>query len=123
MDIYTLRAGLTKALAHPLRLQILDVLLEEGEMCVCEIIKKVGSSQSTVSKHLAVLKDAGVVDARKDGLMVFYQVRTPCVREFFRCIDRVLQEDLKRKQAQFEEVASNVPSSSGQKTNLGNRCS
>lgn len=104
MDIYSLRAALAKALAHPLRLHILDMLLAEGELCVCDIVDKVNSSQSTVSKHLAVLKDAGIVDFRKDGLMVLYRVRTPCVREFFLCIDRVLREDLKRKQAHLEEV-------------------
>lgn len=104
MDIYSLRAGLAKALAHPLRLRILDVLLAGGEMCVCDIVNKVDSSQSTVSKHLAVLKDAGIIDSRKDGLMVFYWVRTPCVREFFKCIDKVLKDDLKRKQAYLEEA-------------------
>jgi len=119
MDLYVLRAGLVKALAHPLRLQILDVLLRDDPKCVCEIGDEAGSSQPTVSKHLAVLREAGVVEARKDGLMVSYQVRIPCVREFFRCIDRVLQEDLKRKQAQLGEVDSYVSNRNGEETKCG----
>jgi DNA-binding transcriptional ArsR family regulator len=104
MGIYEMRADLAKALAHPLRLEILDILLTEGEQCVCEIVDKVGAQQPTVSKHLSILRDAGILASRKDGLMVFYRVRVPCIQGFFHCLDRVLDEDLKRRQAHLEEV-------------------
>ncbi|NMB46656.1 MAG: winged helix-turn-helix transcriptional regulator [Firmicutes bacterium] len=103
MGIYEMRADLAKALAHPLRLEILGILLTEGETCVCEITDKVGAQQPTVSKHLSVLRDAGILTSRKDGLMVFYDIRVPCIQGFFDCLDRVLEEDLRRRQAHLEE--------------------
>lgn len=104
MGIYEMRADLAKALAHSLRLEILDILLTEGEKCVCEIAEKVGAQQPTVSKHLSILRDAGILASRKDGLMVFYRVRVPCIQGFFHCLDRVLGEDLRRRQAHLEEA-------------------
>jgi ArsR family transcriptional regulator len=103
MGIYEMRADLARALAHPLRLEILDILLADGEKCVCEIADKVDAQQPTVSKHLSVLRDAGILASRKDGLMVYYRVRVPCIQGFFHCLDRVMEEDLKRRQAHLEE--------------------
>ena len=58
------------------------MLLTEGEKCVCEIADKVDAQQPTVSKHLSVLRDAGILASRKDGLMVYYRVRVPCIQGF-----------------------------------------
>jgi ArsR family transcriptional regulator len=79
-------------MAHPSRLMIIDALAE-GERCVCELQRLVGSDISTVSKHLSVLKNAGLVIDRKEGLQVFYRLRVPCVLRFFNCIDAVLGKD------------------------------
>ncbi|MGD9870440.1 MAG: ArsR/SmtB family transcription factor [Thauera sp.] len=62
-----------KAIAHPLRLKILCVL-GDGEECVQEIVEAVGTSQSNVSQHLAILRDKGVLQTRKDANRVFYRV-------------------------------------------------
>jgi DNA-binding transcriptional ArsR family regulator len=62
-----------KAMSHPLRLKILCVL-GPGEVSVQEIVDAVGTSQSNVSQHLAVLRDKGVLRARKDANRVFYRV-------------------------------------------------
>ncbi|WP_240610780.1 ArsR/SmtB family transcription factor [Ammonifex thiophilus] len=75
-----LAAELLRALSHPLRLKILD-FLRAGERCVCEIIPAVGAEQSVVSKHLSVLRQAGILEARKDGLRVLYRIRDPAVLE------------------------------------------
>jgi len=64
--------------------------LAEGEKCVCELQALVGSDMSTVSKHLAVMKYAGVVQSRKVGLQIFYSLRVPCILQFFKCADAVL---------------------------------
>ncbi|ACL70757.1 ArsR/SmtB family transcription factor [Halothermothrix orenii] len=100
-DIYKARATIAKALANETRLQIIDILGQKGEHCVCELTEILGVSQPTVSKHLKVLKNAGLIDFRKEGLKVTYFLRTPCVSGFFGCLDKVLQEDLKRKQQEL----------------------
>lgn len=80
------RAEVFKALGHPDRLRILGALAE-GERCVCELVDVVGSSWSTVSRHLSVLKEAGVLEDEKRGLQVFYRVALPCVNSFMDCLD------------------------------------
>jgi DNA-binding transcriptional ArsR family regulator len=80
-----------KALAHPTRLFIVDEL-SRGERCVCELTEMVGADMSTVSKHLAVLKSAGVLLDDRRGIQVFYRLRVPCVLSFFGCIEAVLEE-------------------------------
>lgn len=69
-------AEVLRALGHPLRLKIIECL-RAGERCVCEIIPAVGAEQSVVSKHLALLRQAGLVACRKEGLRVIYWVRDP----------------------------------------------
>ena len=95
---YEARARIAKALAHPSRLLMLDALAD-GEMCVCELTELVGADQSTVSKHLAVLKQAGIVSDRKEGVMIFYRVKVCCLQGFWECIESVLKENLKEQQA------------------------
>lgn len=63
----------TKALADANRLRIL-LALQEGELCVCQIIELLGLAPSTVSKHMYVLRQAGLVEARKDGRWMYYQL-------------------------------------------------
>ena len=79
------RARIGKALSHPSRLLIVATLLED-ERCVCDLVDLVGSDQSTVSKHLSVLKSAGIVDDRREGSRVIYRLLTPCVAKFFECV-------------------------------------
>ncbi len=62
-----------KAMSHPLRLKILCTLGED-EVSVHDIVSKVGSSQSNISQHLAILREKGILDARKDANRVFYRV-------------------------------------------------
>ena len=90
-ETYRRRASVVKALAHPSRLLIVDEL-SRGERCVCELTDLVGSDISTVSKHLAVLRKAGIVQDEKRGLQVFYRLRCPCVLRFFDCIEAVIEE-------------------------------
>ena len=85
------RAKVMKALAHPTRLFIVDQL-SRGERCVCELTDLIDADVSTVSKHLSVLKVAGVVHAEKRGAQVFYRLRVPCILNFFGCVEAVLQE-------------------------------
>lgn len=84
------RARIAKAMAHPTRLFIISELAR-GERCVCELTEMVGADVSTVSKHLSILKNAGIVQDRKVGSQVFYSLRCPCILEFFDCVEAVLR--------------------------------
>lgn len=95
---YEARAKIAKALGHPSRLIIMEAL-EQREMCVCELTELVGSDQSTISRHLAVLKQAGLVSDRKEGVMTFYRVRVGCLQGFWNCVEAVLRENLKEHKA------------------------
>ena len=92
------RAKVLKAMAHPSRLFILEVL-EQGERCVCDLTEMIGADVSTVSKHLSVLKQAGIVIDDKRGNQVFYQLRVPCILNFFDCVESVLSEHAKAQVA------------------------
>ncbi|HCU68433.1 MAG TPA: transcriptional regulator [Desulfomicrobium sp.] len=83
------RAKVMKALAHPTRLMMIEEL-SRGERCVCDLRDLAGCDLSTVSKHLALLKDAGIVEDEKRGKQVYYRLRVPCVLNFFHCLDSVL---------------------------------
>ncbi len=92
------RAKILKAMAHPSRLYILEEL-ERGERCVCELTEMIGVDVSTVSKHLSVLKQAGLVMDDKRGNQVFYALRVPCILNFFGCVESVIE-------AQYQDQSS-----------------
>jgi ArsR family transcriptional regulator len=85
------RARILKALAHPTRLFIVDELSRE-ERCVRELTEKIGADMSTVSRHLSILRNEGIVHDEKRGAQVYYSLRCPCVTDFFRCVQSVLAE-------------------------------
>lgn len=86
---YESRTKVLKALAHPARLKLVDVLSENAEVCVCELTDAIGMDMSTVSRHLSQLKNAGIVESEKHGQMVFYRLRVKCLASLFRCIESV----------------------------------
>lgn len=94
---YEARAKIAKAMAHPSRLLLLD-LLQQKDMCVGELTVEVGADQSTVSKHLAILKYVGLVSVRKEGSMSYYQLKCGCLDGFFSCMEAVLISDLTCRQ-------------------------
>ncbi|HDQ41570.1 MAG TPA: ArsR family transcriptional regulator [Desulfonatronum sp.] len=84
---HAFRSKIFKALGHPSRILLVDALLQ-GARCVCELRELVNADVSTVSKHLSVLREAGVVDCEKRGANVYYSLRMECVRGFLACVDR-----------------------------------
>lgn len=95
---YEARAAILKALGHPTRLMLVE-MLREGERCVCELVEGVGSERTGISKHLAILKQSGIVCDRKEGLRVYYSLACPCVLDFFACLEGVLRSRLAEQQA------------------------
>jgi ArsR family transcriptional regulator len=85
------QARVLKALASESRLMIVD-RLSRGECSAGELTRLVGTDQSTVSKHLAVLRSHGIVEDRREGSVVVYKLLLPCVMNFFSCATRVLKE-------------------------------
>lgn len=88
--LYEKQAEIAKAVAHPLRIAIMD-FLKDGEKCVCDIAEHVGSERSNVSKHLSIMVNAGILDCRKDGLKVIYRLKCGCVLDFLGCVTQVLR--------------------------------
>lgn len=69
-------AAMLKALAHPVRLQIVEILSRlGGQVCVCDIESQFDLSQPTISHHLKVLRQAGLIDAQQRGVWVYYTIR------------------------------------------------
>lgn len=89
-----LRSDILKALAHPSRLFIVEELAVR-ERCVCELTEMIGSDISTISKHLSVLKNAGIVADDKRGTSVYYSLKVPCILKFLDCVENVIMNNLK----------------------------
>jgi ArsR family transcriptional regulator len=92
-----IRSNIIKALAHPVRLMIVD-LLQNGEKPFSEINSTFHFDKSTVSKHLLVLKEAGIVSSHKNGHDMIYQLEVPCVTDFFSCVTAVIENNIRRQQ-------------------------
>ena len=90
-DIFRMQAQVLKAMANESRLKIID-RLARGECSVGELTGLIGSDQSTVSKHLAVLRSHGIVRDRREGSVVYYKLLTPCVLNFFSCAIQVIKD-------------------------------
>jgi ArsR family transcriptional regulator len=86
---FTARVKVIKALAHPSRLLIVEAL-KSHELCVCELRELVQADISTVSKHLTVLKNAGLLNEEKRGLYVYYSLRCKCLTGFLACVDGLI---------------------------------
>jgi DNA-binding transcriptional ArsR family regulator len=90
-EVYKMQARVLKALANESRLMIVD-RLSRGDCSAGELTKLIGLDQTTVSKHLAVLRARGIIEDRREGNAVIYKLLTPCVMNFFSCATQVLKE-------------------------------
>jgi len=93
---FKIRADIVKAMAHPTRLFIMTELAERKHS-VNELQEMVGSDVSTVSKHLTVLRKAGIVVDNKVGTQVFYSLKLPCIMNFMDCIETLIKENAVEK--------------------------
>lgn len=98
------RSEVLKALAHPSRLFMVEKL-EEKPYCVCELTAMVGADTSTVSKHLSILKAAGVIEEdRKQGTSVYYRVACDCYKMVTQGVERVVRNKLEKHRRALEET-------------------
>jgi DNA-binding transcriptional ArsR family regulator len=99
--LFEARARIIKALAHPTRLFIVDEL-SRSDRCVQELAGMVGADISTVSKHLSILRNAGIVRDEKRGARVHYSLRVPCVLDFLSCVETVMASTAQEQAALLE---------------------
>ena len=85
MDQYETESDFLKTISHATRLAILDIL-QDGEQCVCHIEAMLGLRQAYISQQLMILKQAGLLEARRDGLNLYYRVSKP---EVFMVLDAI----------------------------------
>jgi len=98
MQKYYYQANIAKSIAHPVRLEIINMLLKEKKQCVCMITEKLNVSQSAVSKHLDVLKKSEIVDSEKDGLRVWYFIKNKEISVIMKALDNLLIKEVENKQ-------------------------
>jgi len=99
------RAEVLKALAHPTRIFIIERLQSQPH-CVCELTDMIGADTSTVSKHLAVLKGAGVVTDRKEGTTVYYSLTCDCVESIIEGVERVVRSRFEKQRKAVAGMAA-----------------
>jgi len=87
---YEARAKIIKALAHPSRLFIVEEL-QKKERSVGELTEMIGADSSTVSKHLSILKNEGLVFDERQGTTIIYHLKCPCILNFIGCVEEVLE--------------------------------
>lgn len=80
-------AFILKTVAHPLRLSIVEVLGEDGEMCVNQICEQLGSEQSLTSHHLHIMKLNGILASKRAGKQVFYRLKEKDVTNIISCLE------------------------------------
>ena len=96
------KADIIKTLAHPVRLALVEVL-GRGEKCVCELVEAVDAERTSVSKHLAILKNTGIISDRRKGVSIFYRLEVPCILRFIDCIDAVVESNVKKAEERMEK--------------------
>jgi ArsR family transcriptional regulator len=103
-ELLDLKANILKALGQPTRLKILE-LLRNGERCVCEIFPAIKEEQSNVSRHLALMKAAGILASRKQGQMVHYRVRDPRVFKLLDGVSALLKSHVNERKTLARQLA------------------
>jgi ArsR family transcriptional regulator len=85
------QAKIFKALGHPSRLLMVDAL-RDGEKCVCELQALLNNDMSTVSKHLSILREAGIVSSDKRGTNIYYRLSLCCLENFLSCTGDLIEQ-------------------------------
>jgi DNA-binding transcriptional ArsR family regulator len=94
LDVIKLEAAASKlrAIAHPMRIAIIDLLHENQKQSVTEIYKKLNIEQASASHHLNILKNKGVLISKRDGKKIYYSLKNQTLTEIIECINRCNEE-------------------------------
>ena len=104
LDLIQFESDFLRAIAQPTRLKIL-YFLRRGERCACEIIPKMKEDQSNISRHLTHMKDAGILESRKEGVSVYYKIKDKRVFTLLSLVDDMVKAEI-RKRARVVKVIS-----------------
>ncbi|MFH1428568.1 MAG: metalloregulator ArsR/SmtB family transcription factor [Candidatus Margulisiibacteriota bacterium] len=95
--IYKIKADFLRALSHPVRLQVIE-RLKHGESSVGEMVKQLKVSQSSLSRHLLALRDAGILDSRQERTTVYYSIKDHDIFNVLRPIAEMLRKKFKESE-------------------------
>ena len=102
-ELFRLKAELCKTFADPKRLMIINEL-RAGERSVGDLVAKLGSPQAVVSRHLAVLRNRGIVVARREGTSMYYRLANPRIVEACDIVHSILMDNLARDRELAERL-------------------
>ncbi|MCY6370188.1 ArsR/SmtB family transcription factor [Clostridium ganghwense] len=94
MAIDDMYVKIFKALAHPIRIKIVRSLIP-GQLCVCELNENVEFTQSNLSQHLKILRDAGILKSEKDGLKIMYSIKDERVIQLLNIVENMIKDEIK----------------------------
>lgn len=101
--IFKIKADFLRALSHPVRLQIIEYL-KNGEVTVGKLVQELRAEQSSLSRHLSILRELGVLSARQERKNVYYSLQDHDVFKILRPIAELLRKRLKRSEKLLEEL-------------------
>lgn len=101
--IYEMRADICKAMAHPLRMEVID-LLKDKTLCFGDILKKTGGLKSNLSQHLAVMTGKGILDVRKEGQCNYYSLASDRITKACSMLQELLVDQIKREKKILEDL-------------------
>ncbi len=102
-DVFELQAEICKTLANPKRLEII-YLLKDGELSVGEMVERLKLPKANVSQHLAVMRQRGIVAARREGVNIYYSIANPKIVEACRLMREVMLEQIEEKRRVLEGI-------------------
>ena len=85
-------ASKLRAISHPMRIAIIDLLAQDSKLSVTEIYEKLKIEQATASHHLNILKNKGVLESKREGKKIFYSLKSVTLTEIVECINRCNEE-------------------------------
>ncbi|MBI5472310.1 MAG: winged helix-turn-helix transcriptional regulator [Ignavibacteriae bacterium] len=102
-EIFGLHAEVCKTLSHPKRLEILSILRDD-EMAAGDIVNKMKISKANVSQHLTLMRNAGILEARRDGVNIYYRISSPKVIQACDLMREVLMDNHTKKEKLFRKA-------------------
>jgi len=99
-QIFRLHADVCKTLSHPKRLEILSILRHD-EMAAGDIVRRMKISKANVSQHLSLMRNAGILEARRDGVKIYYRITSPKVIQACNLMREVLLDNHNKKEKLF----------------------
>ena len=95
-NLIDIKSSFLRAIAQPTRLRIL-YFLKDGEKCQCEIIPKMKEDQSNISRHLAHMKDMGILESRREGVSIYYKIKDKRVFILLSLVDEMVKAEIKER--------------------------